>query len=120
MEAGKSQSLSPCDSGNSALMTLIQRHWNQGEDLSPEDGALAQKMIAAGCDVNVCAMRGLYRGIRLWNRMRRGTALKMAAHRGAVTMVKILLEAGANPDLQGILAFGLFTKDITRLCWKEL
>lgn len=60
-----------------------------GEDLHTDSHC-----FSAGCDVN---------HVRLGNvrPYLKGTALKMAAHRGCVEVVRVLLEAGANPNLTG-------------------
>ena len=49
-----------------------------------------------GCDVNHVRVGKIRAYLR-------GTALKMAAHRGCLEVVKALLEAGADPNLTGMV-----------------
>ncbi len=61
---------------------------------SPKSSFENVECCSAGCDVNHIRVGNVRPYLR-------GTALKLAAHRGCLDVVKVLLDAGADPNLTG-------------------
>lgn len=81
--------------GHASMMSLIRRGSRDGTSVTDDDLDMARMLIEAGYSVNLAPSKRRY-----WFQFH-GTALKMAVERGAMSLVRVLLEAGADPDIPG-------------------
>ena len=83
---------------HAAFVTLIQHYWGYGVSVTGEERELAQLLVTRRCGVKLC----IHQEARGWSRQSKGTALHLAIHRGALSYIGLLLDAGADPDVAGI------------------
>ncbi len=79
-------------SGHASLTSLVRK--SNSRTVAPDDLATAQLLLDSGYNVDSVQAK-------VYDFQYQGTSLMAAVQRRAVDYVKLLLEAGANPDIPG-------------------